>query len=57
MNILNKEMYTKILHEYYLTHYGEKETDIWYEQPAVLFLWYWRAYGICKQIQQKKYLI
>ena len=35
MNILNKEMYTKILHEYYLTHYGDRKTDVWYEQPAV----------------------
>ena len=35
MNLLNKEMYAKNLHEYYVTHYGEKETDIWYEQPAV----------------------
>lgn len=35
MNILNKEMYVKKLHEYYLTRYGENETDIWYEQPAV----------------------
>lgn len=35
MNILNKEMYAKNLHEYYLTHYGKKETDIWHEQPAV----------------------
>lgn len=35
MNIFNKEMYTKNLLEYYLKHYGEKETDIWYEQPAV----------------------
>ena len=35
MNILDKEIYAKKLHEYYLTHYGEKETDTWYEQPAV----------------------
>lgn len=35
MNILNKEMYTRNLREYYLKLYGEKETDIWYEQPAV----------------------
>lgn len=35
MNILNKEMYAKNLREYYMMHYGEKETDIWYEQPAV----------------------
>ncbi len=35
MNILNKEMYAGNLSEYYLTHYGKKETDIWYEQPAV----------------------
>lgn len=35
MNILNKEMYARNLREYYLKHYGEKGTDIWYEQPAV----------------------
>lgn len=35
MNILDKEMYTKKLREYYVNNYGEKETDIWYEQPAV----------------------
>ena len=33
--IFNKELYAKKLHDYYVEHYGEKETDIWYEQPAV----------------------
>lgn len=35
MSIFDKEMYAKKLREYYLKNYGEKETDIWYEQPAV----------------------
>lgn len=33
--IFDKELYAKSLREYYLTNYGECETDIWYEQPAV----------------------
>lgn len=33
--ILDKKLYNKNLRNYYLSHYGEKETDIWYEQPAV----------------------
>jgi len=35
MNIFNKEMYAKNLREYYLKYYGDKKTDVWYEQPAV----------------------
>ena len=35
MNVLDKEMYVRKLREYYVNNYGEKETDIWYEQPAV----------------------
>ena len=33
--ILNKENFDKYLLEYYVSHYSEKESDIWYEQPAV----------------------
>jgi hypothetical protein len=33
--ILDKEKYNKNLRDYYLKNYGEKETDVWYEQPAV----------------------
>ncbi|MBE6671458.1 MAG: hypothetical protein E7593_04560 [Ruminococcaceae bacterium] len=33
--ILKKEQFDKILRQYYLERYGERETDIWYEQPAV----------------------
>lgn len=33
--IFDKELYAKKLHEYYVEKYGEKETDTWYEQPAV----------------------
>ena len=33
--ILKKEQFDKYLSEYYKTHYGERTTDKWYEQPAV----------------------
>ena len=33
--IFDKEMYANKLAEYYTKNYGEKETDFWYEQPAV----------------------
>ncbi len=35
MTLLNKTQFTKILQEHYLENYGELESDIWYEQPAV----------------------
>lgn len=35
MCLFEKEMYVKRLYEYYVKHYGERETDVWYEQPAV----------------------
>ena len=35
MEILKKEKFAEYLYEYYREHYGEKDTDIWYEQPAV----------------------
>lgn len=35
MAILNKEQLNNYLYEYYVEHYGERDTDIWYEQPAV----------------------
>ncbi len=33
--ILTKEEFNKNIRDYYLSHYGEKETDIWHDQPAV----------------------
>lgn len=33
--VFDKEIYAKHLKAFYIEHYGEKETDIWYEQPAV----------------------
>ena len=33
--ILSKEELLNILYEYYINHYGEKETDEWFEQPAL----------------------
>lgn len=35
MNVFDKELYEKKLREYYVKNYGDKESDIWYEQPAV----------------------
>lgn len=35
MGILTKEDFNKNLYKYYLEHYGERDTDVWYEQPAV----------------------
>lgn len=35
MAIFDKELYNKNLYEYYVKHYGERDTDKWYEQPAV----------------------
>lgn len=33
--IFDKELYNRKLYNYYVENYGEKETDTWYEQPAV----------------------
>lgn len=33
--VFDKEIYAKHLKAFYIEHYGAKETDIWYEQPAV----------------------
>lgn len=35
MAILTKEQLNNYLYEYYKKHYGERDTDIWHEQPAV----------------------
>ena len=35
MGILKKEEFAAALHDYYVEHYGEQETDEWFEQPAV----------------------
>lgn len=35
MGILTKEQCAEKLHEYYMKNYGERDTDKWYEQPAV----------------------
>lgn len=35
MSFFNKQMYAKNVREYYIKHYGLKDTDVWYEQPAV----------------------
>ena len=35
MAILDKNEITKSLMNYYITNFGELETDEWFEQPAV----------------------
>ena len=35
MGFLDKEKHAVNLHKYYVEKYGERETDTWYEQPAV----------------------
>ena len=35
MKILTKEELNKKLYEYYIKNYTEKDTDEWFEQPAV----------------------
>jgi len=35
MKLLTKEQFNEALYDYYTLHYGEKDTDKWYEQPAV----------------------
>ena len=35
MEILKKEQFNEQLYKYYKEHYGEKDTDVWHEQPAV----------------------
>ena len=35
MKILDKENFNRNLYEYYVKQYGERDTDKWYEQPAV----------------------
>ena len=35
MTILSKAEFAQCLHSYYAEHYGERDTDIWYEQPAL----------------------
>ena len=34
MEILKKNELNDKLYEYYISHYGEQESDVWYEQPA-----------------------
>ncbi len=34
-NILTKQELNKLLYEYYISHFGERDTDRWCEQPAV----------------------
>jgi hypothetical protein len=35
MNLLTKEQIHESLYAYYREHYGERASDVWYEQPAV----------------------
>ena len=33
--IIEKEEFEKIIYDYYLEHFGEREADVWFEPPAV----------------------
>lgn len=35
MPLLEKEQFDRLLDAYYTEHYGKRDTDIWYEKPAV----------------------
>ena len=35
MAIIDKNIISLRLHEYYKEHYGELDSDIWFEKPAV----------------------
>ena len=35
MGILKREEFNKILLDYYIDNFGESDSDIWFEQPAV----------------------
>ena len=35
MKILTREQLDGYLRDYYLTHYGERDSDLWYDRPAV----------------------
>lgn len=35
MAILEKQVFNEKLYNYYTENYGENDTDIWFEQPAV----------------------
>lgn len=34
MKILTKAQIEQCLSEYYIAQYGERDTDVWYDQPA-----------------------
>jgi hypothetical protein len=34
-DILTKDRISKLLYDYYISHFGASETDTWCEQPAV----------------------
>ena len=54
MKILTKEQFNEKLHEYYVQHFGERDTDIWFEQPAVN-VWVFKRDG--KYISLKSHIL
>jgi hypothetical protein len=54
MKILTKEQFNVKLYEYYVEHYGERDTDIWFEQPAVN-VWVFKRDG--KYISLKSHIL
>ena len=54
MKILTKEQLANRLYEYYVEHYGECDTDEWFEQPANN-VWLFKRDG--KYISLKSHII
>lgn len=52
--ILTKEELNKRLYEFYLEHYGERDTDEWLEQPAAN-VWVFKRDG--KYISLKAHIL
>ena len=53
MGIISKEKIGEILQKYYVEHYGERETDVWFEQSAVN-VWVFKRDGIYGNINLDK---
>ena len=54
MPILTKEQFNEKLHKYYVENFGERDTDIWMEQPAVN-VWVFKRDG--KYISLKSHIL
>ena len=54
MAMLTKEQIGEYLQKYYIEHYGERDTDEWFEPPAVN-VWVFKRDG--KYISLKSHII